>query len=148
MLLALLWAGVPAWQHAHPAGDRPHSHHDDWHHDSRHHGHGHHGQEREHHGAGESHAHVHVTLLGIGFTLPAPDNDSEEESEQGHPTYLVTAPIASVAGASLWHLVWCAQPLPELGQISPSTGTFRPQTVGAAPLCDTARHERSGVQLI
>jgi hypothetical protein len=130
LIAALLIAGVPAWKHAHPGGDRPHGH------DHKH--------EHEHEAAGEPHCHLHVVLFGVEFTLPAdPDDD---ESEEGRPTYLVAAPATvSLAQASL-PAVACAMSL-DAPQPVRIVLSFHPKTASATPLCDTARHERSGVLL-
>jgi hypothetical protein len=128
----LLLTGVPAWQHSHVHGDRPHSHH----------GHRHH----ELDGISRSRAHLHVTLLGVDFTLPVPSDD-DDQSAQGQPTYVVGAPVVvDVAHAA--QPVFPVKPGPDLGEPCRCEPVFRCKTALAAPLCDTARHERSGVQLI
>jgi hypothetical protein len=132
----VLFIGVPAWRHSHAGGDRPHSHTHDRELDHCH----------ETSGLEASHAHLHITLFGVEFTLPV--EPQEDESDQGQSTLLVAAPTAMEPGQSPPHFIAVAQPTLRLGvplQIVPS---FRCITASAAPLCDTARHERSGVLLI
>ena len=128
MVGPLLFTGVPAWQHSHAAGNRPHSH------------------AHDHDGFGESHAHLHVTLFGVEFTLPVESDD--DDSDEGQSTFLVAAPTAIDPGQSLLHFAALVQPILNVGEPLQIESTFRCITASAAPLCDTARHERSGVQLI
>lgn len=128
----LLFGNVPAWKHAHPGGDSLHSHHD---HDC------------ADHVAGASHAHTHFTLLGIEFTWPAPA-ESDDEPEQGQPTFLVAAPSAVECGQTPSHPLPLEVPILDGVQPVQVAPQFRCKTASAAPLCDIARHERSGVLLI
>ncbi len=142
LAFGLLFLGVPAWKHAHPGGDQPHGHlheHDLHEHDLHEH------DLHEHEGAGESQWHLHVALFGVEFTLPAePDND---DADAGELSYLIAAPATlTVAQASVSLVpsavsLNTARPL----QLLPH---FRPKPASAAPLCDAARHERSGVLLV
>ena len=123
-----LLGAVPAWRHAHPGGDRPHAHHDE-HHD------------------GASHAHLHVTLFGFELTLPvdSEDNQSQEDQatwliadwstveQQGHSPAEFAVPALTIC--------WCEEP-------RQLVTALRPKAPVTTFLCDTARHERSGVQLI
>jgi hypothetical protein len=128
---AMLLLGVPAWKHAHPAGDRPHRHHHAHHHD--------------HDGPGESHAHMHVNLFGIEFALPVDQRD--DDSDEPRPTTFIAAtPLLTLAPLHS-HFIGLAQPIAAPGQPVRIAPLVRRQTTVVAPLCDTARHERSGVQL-
>jgi hypothetical protein len=128
----LLVAGVPVWKHSHEGGDRPHHH-------SRH--------EHHHHGLGQSQAHVHLAFFGVEFTMPVGSDDEDDAPTPGQMTFLVAAPMAPGVDYDSQFLL-LPQPTLELGNSSPCEPAFRSKTVVAAPLCDTARHERSGVQLI
>jgi hypothetical protein len=129
LVCPLLLLGVPAWRHSHPGGDRPHSAvHDDL-----------------HAGMGESHAHLHVTLFGVEFTLPVESDDEDAEEEQ--TAFLIAASIA-IDTVPTSHFVVLAQPILDIGEPLQIVPTFRRITASAAPLCDTARHQRSGVLLI
>ena len=130
MFALLLCASAPALQHSHPNGNRPHDHHD-----------GH------HEGMGECYAHVHVTLFGIEFTLPVRSQDDDSD-ERGKPTYLVAAWPTIEIGQSCSHFASFAEAILDRGEPLQTLPTFRGKTVVAALLCDTARHERSGVQLM
>jgi len=130
MLGSLLFTGVPIWQHSHPGGDRPHYHHD----------HGH----PDHEGTGLAHA--HVTLFGVEFTIPA--ESSNDESDESRATFLIAAPVIACEMSHDCSLVHLAQPILNAGELIQIVPAFRCKTAIAAPLCDTARHERSGVQLI
>ena len=134
LVAALLFAGLPAWEHAHAGGNRTHDH-------------GH-----EHHGSGEPHAHFHVTLFGIEFTLPVEsdgqdESDDNDDSSAGKSTYLVSAPASPDAAQSSLPLSPCLV-LFDTAQVLQSLPTFHSKTAVAAPLCDAARHERSGVLLV
>lgn len=133
LALNTLLMGVPARQHSHAAGDRPHSH-----------GHGQ-GHDCEEDGVGSSVAHMHVTLFGVEFTLPA--ESSDDDSHEGRATFLVTAPPTIDANPAS-HFAWFAQPVLDIVQTVQAAPAFRCITASAAPLCDAARHERSGVLLI
>ena len=141
LAVCTLLIGVPARQHAHAAGDRPHSH-GHGHEHSRHvHEHGH-----EHDGLGSSYAHVHVTLFGVDFTLPA--NSDDDEGREERCTFLGQTPSGIELDRSASHFSVVAEPVFDFGELFPVVATFRSIAASAAPLCDTARHERSGVLLI
>jgi hypothetical protein len=134
MSVGLLFPGLPGWRHAHAAGDLPHDHFE----------HGHHASHK-HQRVGESHVHVHFTLLSVNFTFPV--ESSDDASPHGRVTLLVAASIAlDVVSPS--QVVSLAQPALEGGEVLSVVPTFRCIAVLAAPLCDTARRERTGVLLI
>jgi len=135
-----LFIGVPARQHSHAAGDRPHSHL------HTRHVHTHHGHDHAHNGVESSYAHVHVTLFGVDFTLPA---DSDEDTDHdARCTFLGPSPSGVVMDQSASHSSLVAEPVMDAGRPLSIVPTFRSIAAAAAPLCDTARHERSGVLLI
>jgi hypothetical protein len=130
VMVMVLGGGVPAWQHSHAAGDRPHDH----------------SAADDHDGLAASHTHQHVTLFGFDFTLPVDPDD--HDSDEGQPTYLVAAPSAIELDQSDSHFVAWALPIFNSGEPVQIVPTFRCVTAIAAPLSDNARHERSGVLLI
>jgi len=132
--IGLLFPGLPAWRHAHGGGNRPHDHRD--------HGHP---ADHDHRGAGESHAHVHFSLLGVGFTLPMESDD--DDSPRGGFTRLVAAPLVLDADFA-FQIVSLAQPILDIGEPLPTAPGFRCIVVDTAPLCDSARRDRTGVLLI
>jgi hypothetical protein len=94
----------------------------------------------------ESIAHMHVTLFGIEFTLPIEGNG--DDSRQGQATYLVEATAAPEIGQAPPHPLPLTTLALESAPAPRAVPTFRCKAAAAAPLCDSARHERSGVQLI
>jgi hypothetical protein len=131
LVVGVLLTGVPAWQHAHAAGDQPHSHHGD-------HAHG-------HDGMGASHSHLHFWLFGMNFTMPVESGDSD--SQDGESTFLVSAATVLEAAQPLG-LACFSEPTCAFGTQATTEASFRSITASAAPLCDTARHERSGVLIV
>jgi hypothetical protein len=95
---------------------------------------------------GTSQAHLHVSLFGIEFTLPVEQDD--DDSDEGQPTHLIAAAPTIALAPSPSHFIAWTLPILDFGEPVPIAPTFRCKTAVAAPLCDTARHERSGVQLI
>jgi hypothetical protein len=85
-------------------------------------------------------------LFGIEFTLPVEGDD--DDSDEGQPTYLIAAAPTIALGPAPAHFIAWALPVLDLCEAVQIAPTFRCKTAVAAPLCDTARHERSGVQLI
>lgn len=161
----------PAIRHAHPGGDRPHRHaaadhpHGEAHRHGRHAGHRHTVSEESSRSCGKTppatsalstSPHVHWTLLGLQVTFPGSDRESPVNPELPTDcgvTVVVrlvderavdadTAPVAGFprpadAGMSL------PEQRPALSE-RPSCGSL----ASPAPLCDAARGERSGVQVI
>ncbi|MBX9789054.1 MAG: hypothetical protein K2Y37_09085 [Pirellulales bacterium] len=148
-LLAATTTMPPGLCHAHARGDVPHRH-DRVSADHRH-SHRHtHAHPRD---VAPPRAHVHLSWLGFEFTLPAshePHDGSSAGDRQApcfvRPSDETAADIRSLAGSTL------------IAMVAPVT-FFLPAVVerpitARAPLpaygtllCDTARHERSGVQL-
>jgi len=152
--LLLASGGAPTLEHSHAGGENQHDHaalaehsHD--------HGHdGTHGHENPTATTGISNSvcHVHVSLLGVNFTFPSSPGPNESKSDSGKQT----AVIAGVVGASMPPVqVRTAFDFAPLGTrldyyrpVLPVAPRFSCIPAISAPLCDTARHERSGVQLI
>jgi hypothetical protein len=129
--MAVLLSCAPAWKHAHAGGQQPHIHA---------HGHAHHD-----HGLGQF-VHVHLTVFGFDFTLPA---ETDEGDDDGGCPVCLSAEYASVdSKPAPSGFVPLDGTLADQGHLLPAVAPFRCRTAIAAPLCDTARHERSGVQLI
>jgi hypothetical protein len=89
---------------------------------------------------------VHVTLFGVDFTLPAESGD--DEKYDARCTFLGPEPGGIEIDPSASHFSVVAEPVFDCGELLPMVATFRSIAASAAPLCDTARHERSGVLLI
>lgn len=176
-MLALSGLAPPAIEHAHRDGDRAHGYHREhgavigsWDHDADHAtGHPHHHAD---HGArlgqgslavahlevepaaGSPVVHRHLLWLGFELTLPAPAEKQpydegagsggetfvrligEQPPELARPALAVDRPPAPLAAP------------PERITAASARQSLAATAVVAAPLCDTARHERSGVQLI
>ena len=156
-------------RHAHSEGDRPHIHEQILEHE---HPHPHDGHDHCAHVheelAGDTEArstaeisnairHLHFSWLGLDFVLPLPtpvspnesDDDSNLASEIGVVQLVDTFVSTSVVAAAPARFA-SAVPSPQ-GSDSliwdQRMGRFSSAPAVAAGLCDTARHERSGVQL-
>ena len=160
--LAVLVAGVmpPGQVHAHHDGDLPHGHktdvqrHADLHvSQSHHHGQDHHRGQAASLDSGPR-RHMHLVFFGIELTSPFSDEDDERDA------------------AAIGDQIALVRLLDERGQVSEDQARLRllepddlsygsgecerslvhrgstPPPVTVPPLCDRARHERSGVQLI
>ncbi len=132
-------------QHAHPGGLSPHDHHGAAPLDLR--------QPTD---AGDEPAwfaaplHMHIFLLGFQFTLPAHDREHEDSTGSGEQMLVVRligndvtdsaarVPTATVAALPVadFVAVFSAVTAPDLGVAN---------SQAPPPLCDAARHERSGV---
>src|SRR5262249_30661803 len=100
--------------------------------------------------------HVHLWLLGFPFSFPVPGNAPCGKLPLSETTFVATTPVAvcdSLASSDVATSLLAAMSsqvaalhngLPPPGQ---TLATHRPQLL-AAPLCDAARFERSGVQVI
>jgi hypothetical protein len=95
--------------------------------------------------------HMHIFLLGFQFTVPTQDEAQDEPSDRGDHMLVVrlmgddvTDSAARVpAGGVVEMPAVTIEGLQVRSLLPPFTSPDRPQ---AAPLCDIARHERSGVQ--
>lgn len=137
LIAGVLSTGVPAWQHAHAASEPSHGH-----------THGHtHGRDHRHDqdGMGECHSHLHFWLLGVLFTVPVQSDDSDSNQEQ--TTFLVASPTVIDAAQPL-HLVCPVLSISHVAEPALFVPSFRCIAAAAPPLCDAARHERSGVLLV
>jgi len=129
------------------------------------HGHSHHGdlhhEEGDHHDACVSDSrllasaanHWHLLLFGLNVMLPVPPGGQDgDEDDQGAMRWLGLAAGDNVslqmnegpAESISLDMVQVASAVPTLCTVEFHAS---PQRI-AAPLCDAARHERSGVQLI
>ncbi len=148
MLLGSL--APPGTCHRHADGDVVHSHR-----------HGHHDHGRGDHGsdyhqtstervARAAEPHLHLAFAVFNVTLPVREDDSESTSHKSdpalYPMRLVDDCVPRVDGFTvLGHL-----DAPSLrATVATKDRMRRPaaQPAASIPLCDTARHERSGVQL-
>jgi hypothetical protein len=148
--------------HAHPGADRPHHHHaedgfvDADHHDDH--------DDHEDHQWGEdlgpalesaSTSHVHFSWLGFDLTLPGPPGGGEPDdpgTTATTPALIGTldAPTGGTMGPLSWLAPWllATHPFAWSGPPpAPCRPRLRPPSNPSPPLCDSARHERSGVQL-
>ena len=135
---SLLLSYAPTWQHSHPGGARPHTH------------------VALSDRLGHDHleapcAHRHLSLFGIDFTLPVGDDDqrsNDDHAGSSQITYLQSAPVSiEMHHGDVW--IWLAvAPTLDFSEPAKLTDSFHCAKPVAAPLCDTARHERSGVLLI
>ncbi len=161
----------PAVRHVHADGDRQHRHAQDStrftsdlahaHVDPGTHGHRHPHNHVEsapvepHYSRG-SVDHCHIACLGFEFVLPAPASSAPSQDDRGHmaqelfPVFAANGfacgpqPAPAIAAASSF-----APALPSIDGL-PAKAALRIFPAGSISnhLCDTARHERSGVQLI
>ena len=122
-----------------------HSHHDHRHSDS---------TDRFLLSAADDSSHVHTSWLGLDFHWPASENPTTHEGDDGLPSSI----ILIFAGQSYMPRLAGLPPpgcsvayaaLPTDAAIVPDELTeSSPAQVASPPLCDNARHERSGVQLV
>ena len=168
MLLAT--SGMPpAISHVHSGGDRPHQHgsgraHDHYSHlDSlpanHSHPHGDAGIDDDHFAvaaAPPASRHVHLSCLVFELTFPVsslPPGQEEDDNSDASSAYYLVPDDGCAADLRPSQSAFVAMQLEPLGLSSRELvdvplARFGLTTVIAAPLCDTARHERSGVQLI
>jgi hypothetical protein len=152
-VLAVVTTMPPAMGHAHEGGDRPHEH-----------GHADHAEPA--HGpavlaaasaAGGSHrvSHVHLVWLGMHLTFAWPVSAPASGPAEHVVVRLLdpAAPAPVVAALDLAEGGWSSW-IPPVASTSigdlPRPEAIRRALAAAPPaalLCDTARHERSGVQL-
>ncbi|HUG90732.1 MAG TPA: hypothetical protein VML55_07865 [Planctomycetaceae bacterium] len=102
-----------------------------------------------------SEPHVHVTLLWLEWSLPvgSPDRRSGTDTASGGLDWTLVRLVDDASrpdAAGIDHARLVAQsvtaaidPSPDLARTANAT----PRPLAAHPLCDAARHERSGVQL-
>ena len=155
----------PGLRHTHANGNRTHQH-DDHHHGQmaqvgKHHAHPHDHENQltpsSRHAKlwllARSVPHVHWTFLGFHFTLPISGKTNSEGEDHNASLAIVVPTVSAIVLPESRLAKSDALPRLELradldnriniGAASP----FIPQAE-SSPLCDTARHERSGVQLI
>jgi len=158
----------PAVGHVHAGGDRAHVHSAAWDADEHAAFHAHHGEHAEHHehatlhehGPADAHRlhaagewHAHLCFFGLSLTLPLPadgefpgaDDDDQRVVFLGPQTSEDPGLTTRDAGDDV--ALDCVRTASES-----SLDALRDRATGSAPvesppLCDTARHARSGVQL-
>ena len=135
--------------------EHEHAHHFGHHVNSATHPHHHRSPAAESPDIAESDWHLHISFFGCEIILPAGSPPLRNSQDEGAEPYLVqvldsdaTVPFAcSVTHWAKWALAptqtFLLSPCPPLF-LSPLSHTGRNESL----LCDTARHERSGVQLI
>ena len=96
--------------------------------------------------------HLHWSLWGVDFSVPVSEDDQQDdESNAAEPVLVrlvdsVPTPVAESNGSASIDpvTVW------QLGldsAVVPTSSLTTPRLAQSAPLCDRARHERSGVLL-
>jgi hypothetical protein len=155
-LSAVLLAGslvMPGYRHSHAGGDLAHHHDRPGHVVHEHGGHVHH----------HSHSiscepghvpHVHRSFLIFDFTSPVPDGDDCDSNgnDASEIVYVTQPKVDAVQSARESFPARCSvMPTPLFPIVVVQATQIRGDSdppVAATFLCDSARHERSGVQLI
>lgn len=167
LLSAVVMAGTvvsPVVRHSHSGGERAHDHvaastvHEHRHgqeHDGREH-HGHRHAHRHSHDASLNGAspHVHLNFLGWALFLPAPLSDpldahgnSTAEPQPRLVRLVDHDQIHSRDSSPALGMSGMPSILVSYESVAPVRRLWDPQILSSAqPLCDSARHERSGVQ--
>jgi len=144
----IVTAGLSAAQrHAHSGGDRSHRHHGDA------------ADIAASELAGErptgwfaAPLHMHVFLLGFQFMLPAGQESNNEPAADGDHMVVVKLAGDNVSAASARapadeaHLAADISASMVIATCAPAPALVQSVMNCTAPLCDSARHERSGVQ--
>lgn len=161
LLAVIVVVGVvspPGYRHTHVGGDARHDHQSQIEHqqslaDLERHGHHH----ATHHTASlTGHVvHTHAAILWIGITLSVPANSDSEPSKSDRDDLPVLVRIADAclptAGdrSSTSSFTAAESPVLTTAAVPSSSSTkYAQPTVASVLLCDTARHERSGVLCI
>lgn len=124
-----------------------HSHHD-------HGDHKHCGHQREAADLAPNGRHVHLSCFGYCFTIPSPvDSDTHDKLPVTVDLTVGGKSVASTMSTQPLLMMWLelGSELPQALREVPPTGAltcFSSTPTTIAPLCDVARHERSGAQLI
>jgi hypothetical protein len=94
-------------------------------------------------------AHMHVYLFGFEFTVPTKDESKD------HPSRSTEMLVARLVGdafdvsldstANDWQAPLAAAPTLALSTTDAMVGAMTPIVANSPPLCDSARHERTGV---
>jgi hypothetical protein len=166
LAIAVLLAsgGTPGVCHAHADGDRSHDHSPVKAHLHRH---GRHQHAHSHAGSAQPNVqrvkptytlagtrHVHFSWFGLSFTFPSQPQDESADSASGSTELAIVRSLdvtdlakPDSAAFDLVVLAMAALQNAGCGISEPALPQFASTPVRAASLCDTARHERSGVQL-
>jgi hypothetical protein len=98
--------------------------------------------------------HLHFSWFGLDFTFPVPPTENESNNDSNDSTKFVTVRPVNTAVVRLddasFGLGWLAVvgiQVRDITVVVPAAPHFSSTPAPAALLCDTARHERSGVQL-
>ena len=162
LLLAAMLLGAtvapPAVRHAHPTEDGSAAHHEHDDHHARAHGHRHFDDARESTTAVELSCdhwwHLHFHVLGFAFTLPEPPpSQSDRESERNVDFLVLTKSQDWFPGAA-WQSDAFRHGVPPSAFVAMEDAApmqavvSAPPPVSCAPLCDSARRDRTGVLLV
>jgi hypothetical protein len=95
--------------------------------------------------------HMHIYVLGFQFTVPAEESADDEPTQHSHHLVAQRIVASSLCDAALQTLPSGSQTAPALlpevavpAEVESPPSRLTP--ISALPLCDTARHARSGVQ--
>jgi hypothetical protein len=141
-LISITGSGTPAIRHAHAEDNVQHAHRHTAKHSHRHRGH-------DHKALASSHdRHLHVALLGFQLTMPClPHGNNSDDDCSPVLASLIQHPVAS-GGNTITNVLAVAEvPCDTFTAVVPIVTHFQCAPSIEHPLCDTARHERSGVQL-
>jgi hypothetical protein len=161
--LVLAWGIVPpAIRHGHEGGEEAnHSHEAVAHHEHDHDGHQHPGHEdSQPAGAVVSPGafrglvvHLHWSLFGVDFSVPVSQNEPPEDGSNNAEPALVRL-VDSVPSPVLGNSSFAGDSSAAAAQagldsaVAPTSLLTTGKLTQSAPLCDRARHERSGVLLV
>lgn len=150
MALAVVLTALPATgvRHSHSGGEQAHSHGGHAHHEHAEHDH----SQQDSEILTDNTVHAHTSWLGFDLGRQRDDED-EKKSDPQESLFVVQfieqAVTHSVVCCTFWPdlaqvdcLVWKAAVDDRHGQLF-----YRTEAAPPTPLCDAARHERSGVQL-
>lgn len=161
--LVLAWGIVPpAVRHGHDGGDEPNHRHKAVAHHSHEHG------DHDHPSDGASRSvesqvspsalrglvfHLHWSFFGVEFSVPMSEDDQSDDARHAAEPAIVRL-VASVPAPVLHNSTFMggfsatgAQPALDL-PVGLTSSLTNPNLTRSAPLCDRARHERSGVLLV
>jgi hypothetical protein len=158
-VLVLPGGGFTELRHAHPGGAQPHDHpriarRDPHRQDDS-------GVDHDRHlrqAAGDSasmtscFAHVHISCFGFHFTCPSPTDPQETDDDSQGPTigksFNIVVPRAPAPSVVTEFLALVGDDVGRYEDLAEPASARCCKMADVTYLCDTARHERSGVQLI
>jgi hypothetical protein len=164
ILLVMAAVAPPAIRHTHPLADENQRHHNHDGNPDLSHDHCHYGDGRGHYladryaGAAEltnGHWwHLHFRFLDLEMTVPEPASDQGDGESDGKDTVSVLAsaqpllPCQALPSASAQQLILRSTFSAPSDAAPMHVVVWAPAPVSFAPLCDSARRERSGVLLV